>query len=229
MKFGSLGFSLIFWAIGIALAVWIARCSANQLIISAGLCAVIPLFAMTLAALSAGRIVISGQKSEQRPDAIGMLMLPSLGLCIRALGPVHLIDWQLCLTYAGGIAIVWSSLAYFAGTFSKYRGRFVTFAFLFLVGLAYGYGAVCLMNSIFDRESAQTHEVLVKDKYIGSGKGHTPYLVLAPSTVNKDGGDESVAREVYDSAVANQKVCLVEHPGYIRLRWYEILLCQNAS
>lgn len=227
MKIGSLALSAIFWIASVLLTLWIVRCPSDQLVFSASLCALSPVLALILTRLSGGRIVISGQRNETRPDAIALLFLPSLGLAIRALGPIHIINWQAALICAAVIGVVWSGLAYFSGTFGRQRGRLIITSVLFLTGLAYGYGVVCLIDTIADSAPPKITEVTVLKKYIGAGRGHTPYLVLAPSTVNPEGGDEAVSQQVYQGATVGQKVCLVERPGAIGLEWYEILTCER--
>jgi hypothetical protein len=227
MKMGSLALGAIFWIASLLLTLWIVRCPSDQLILSASLCALSPVFALILTKLSGGRIVISGRRTETRPDAIALLFLPSLGLAIRALGPIHIINWQAALICAAVIGIVWSGLAYFSGTFGRQRGKLIITGELLLIGLAYGYGVVCLIDTIADNAPPKITEVTVLNKYVGAGRGHTPYLVLAPSTVNPEGGDEAVSQQVYQSATVEQKVCLVEHPGAIGLEWYEILTCER--
>jgi hypothetical protein len=184
-------------------------------------------FALILTWLSDGRIVISGQRTETRPDAIALLFLPSLGLAIRALGPIHIINWQAALIYAAVIGVVWSGLAYFSRTFGRQRGKLIITSVLFLIGLAYGYGVVCLIDTLADSAPPKITEVIVLNKYVGAGRGHTPYLVLVPSPVNPEGGDKAVSQDVYQSATVGQKVCLVERPGAIGLEWYEILTCER--
>lgn len=228
MRMGSLALSLIFWIVSVILVVWVVNCPPDQLILSASLCAIAPVLALVLAKLSHGLIVISGQKSEQRPDVFPLWLLPSVGLVIPALGPMHIINWQIAFICAGGIAVAWSSLAFGMATFSREWGKVGSFVILFLVGLAYGYGVVCLANTVIDRKTLRVTEVTVIRKYIRGGKDHTRYLALGPSVVSPKGGDESVSLEIYEKAVVSQKVCLVEHPGSLGLKWYEILLCEST-
>jgi hypothetical protein len=233
VKIKSLALSLLFWVASLALVLWVVRCPPEQLIFSSSLCILTPLAAMVLPTFSGGHIVISGQKSESRPDAIALLLLPSLGLSIRALGPAHVIDSQIALTYAAGIAVAWSVLSYYVGTYFvgdsiPTLGKLFTFAILFFVGLSYGYGTVFFTDTIADRVTSKITEVTVLKKYIGAGKGHTPYLVLGPTVAQSEESDESVSLEVYEGAVVGQKICRVEHPGSIGLKWYEILSCESS-
>lgn len=225
MKARSLIWTALFWVAALSLTFWVTQSPRGQLALSAALCALTPLLAMITVKLSGGHVVISGDRSETRPDASALLMLPSLALAIAALGTRHIIDWRVILADAAAIAVIWTSLAYWAEAFRTARSRITIFIFLSLVGVAYGYGVLHAMDTIPDQGQPKVEQVMVLRKYIGAGRGHTPYLVLSPWSLNRGGGDESVSAATYEKADVNQKVCVFEYPGFIDLAWYEVESC----
>ncbi len=229
MKLWSLALSVLFWGAAVALILWVVRCPANQLAFSASVCAVVPLLALVIVKVSRGGIVISGERSETKPDAVALLIFPGLGLAIRALGPIHIISWLVALAWAGGLALVWICLAYWAGAFAATRRKIATFSTLLFIGLAYGYGAICLADIVPAQGTMKIEKVAVLRKYIGAGRGHQPYLDLSSSPLKPKGGDESVTLKTYNGVQPNQSICIVEHPGAIGITWYEVEPCEHIS
>jgi hypothetical protein len=132
--------------VGWALLIWAFIPRPYELAITALLAA--PWLGTLIVWRSAGAIRIDRSQNDPRPNLAFPVMLPGFLLVLRALAGYETIGWQVQLAFTLVIALLLVAAQLLADP--VYRAHRFSAAILFIVALAYGYGATIHINALAD-------------------------------------------------------------------------------
>jgi len=186
----------------------------------------LPWVAVWVTAHYKGVVVINEKKHDTRPGAGLAFMWPCLLLVPEALSRMHLVEWKrplmLGLLVAGLLTYaVWQAdLALRRQPWSA--------LILFLIALAYGYGATMQTNAMFDRSRTKWYQPVIVSKHIsrGSRGGSTYHLVLEPWGPQESEDNIRVSQSFYDAKQPGDVVCIGVRDGALNMPWYFVRNCQ---
>ena len=184
----------------------------------------LPFLAFGIAWRFKGLVKLADNKKTAYPSIILTVMLPSLGLLIRALIDYDLYLYSPLLKPALLILIV-VSLAWFTlckdaiNLTANKTGVIIT-----LIGLTacYAYGATVFINGYYDNSKAQVFSVQVKDKHISSGKHTTYYLTVEQWGRYNNDEDLSVSKKLYQSINVSDTVHVYLQQGKLNVPWFYV-------
>ena len=163
-------------------------------------------------------------KKSAYPSVVSLILLPCLGLCIRALIDYNIYDhhnvWQPVIVIGVVITAVAAWLCNKALQLAKNRmllniGGLIIF-------FAYAYGATILMNGYQDTSKAQEYKVNVTGKHFTSGKSTTYYLELESWGKFTTGESFSVPHDLYNRVKEGDTVRVLLKQGKLNIPWFWI-------
>ena len=194
--------------------------------------AIVILSALPLAAIFLGLRVkgvyqFDGSRNDARPSLALPVILPGAVLAIRTLYDLSFLRWQPLLA---PILFVTAVLTVFiiSADPNLARKRWPILAVFFL-STFYGLGATSLADALLDRSSPQVYQTEVLSKRVETSRHTTWYLRLAPWGPQPQTSEVGVPRTLYSSVEPGQKVCVHYHPGALKVPWYLVTHCPNAS
>jgi len=164
--------------------------------------------------------LVETQKRSAYPALTFALIMPALGLFIRALLQYDLLDYNKCVT---PVAILFAVFAFLFIVFIRKSKNKVTnvFAGLFFAAI-YSYSAIVSANGLLDNSQPTAYTAKVLDQHISSGKSTTYYLTLSAWGPKAAGHDESVARSLYNEVKTGDVVTVYVKKGTFNIPWYFI-------
>lgn len=164
-------------------------------------CVAFPLAAMAVTRLSKGLIKLNERRGSAYPSIMTSVLFPPLGLAIRAISDVTVIDYQNFWIPAAIVFLVMALLLITDKTaqlnFSKPMGYFGVLGIL-IISAVYASATIVTTNMVFDSSETDWYESAVVDKRVSSGKTTSYYLKLAPWSLQNDTDDVMVDRGAYD-------------------------------
>ncbi len=189
------------------------------------ICALMPWAALLALWRSRGRMVVSVDRREKRPNIVLAIAAPAAGLAIKGASICDFMDWRP----AFAVAAVVSILLFFAVTVMQ-RGKLnekVSLAVLLLLtGGGYGVGVFALIDALGDKTIVATYRPQILAKTPRQGR-NDDVLVLSPWAGRK-GGNEPVSYDLFNTVKVGGQVCIDVHPGRLKLEWYEVHVCPQA-
>jgi len=190
-------------------------------------CALVPWAALVVIALLNGRLVVSVDRPEKRPNILLMIVVPEAALAIKGTSNCTFIDWRLALAVAAVVSLIWF-FAFVVIQRAKRPRSMVSLAVLLLIaGEGYGVGGIALADVVGDKTITATYTPRILAKTPRQGR-NDDILVLAPWD-GRPGGNEPVAYDLFNAVKVGDQVCIDVHPGRIGFKWYQIRPCQTAS
>lgn len=178
------------------------------------------------AAVAASRGVLTlGEKtrSEPRPGLIGV-MFAGLGIVIRAMLDLHLVDWVPSLMLGAALGVLLTGLARRADP--KALEKPAVAALFCFAASAYGWGLIAEADTRFDTGAPQVYRTRVLDKYSSVGERHTSWnLQLGPWGPSKTDEAQDVGRAVYDRLNKGDEACVRLYRGALKIRWFIVDRC----
>ena len=104
-----------------------------------------------------------------------------------------------------------------------------------LIWAGYGFGLFELIDTQFDPASSQVSHVSVLNKTehlrILSGFQHYVKLTAWPGDDNSTPRDEGpqVPAAIYNRLAVGKPACVIQHPGFLGARWYEVDACRTPT
>lgn len=172
-----------------------------------------------------GVVVINEKKRDPRPGAGLAFMWPCLLLVPQALSRMHLLEWKRPLLLGLLVAGVLTFAAWDADV--SVRRQPWSALILFLISLAYGYGATMETNAMFDRSRTQWYQPMIVSKHISKGSrgGSSYHLVLEPWGPEASQSNISVSQRFYDAKQPGEFVCVGLGNGALNMPWYFVRDC----
>lgn len=100
---------------------------------------------------------------------------------------------------------------------------------VFLFTASYVLGVITQTNALLDTALPQSFPATVFRKTISRGAkgGSNFYLWLGPWGPRQETSTESVAPWLYNSVAPGQSVCVLLHPGALKIPWYTVTSCHR--
>jgi hypothetical protein len=192
--------------------------------VSVIVCAAVAPVAIALTYLKQARWYLMPRKNDPHPSAGIAILASAIGLGLRALIDVDMLDWgSLWLAALGGGCVLAAAvLALFNAVDLKSWPAA-------MVGAAYALGAVAQADSLLDTAQAETFQTRVVSTYISHGRSTTYSATLAPWGPETSDNTHDVAPDLYAHLEFRGVACVTLHPGALHLRWYVISTCDGLS
>jgi|GEM_PF-4070993 len=174
-----------------------------------------------------GRWSIGSTNEDPRPQVGDAVRILALALGLRGLLDTHIYDLQLLLATCALIAIGAAFASYDIAK-SGPRPR-ATIILVVVVTMIWAYGAISEANVWLDRgPPTATRVVSLIRKDVSRGKSTTYSLVTKSWRGGKSATSTDVPRALWDSLSVGDDVCIQDHQGALRLRWFQIDRCPSA-
>jgi len=188
---------------------------------------IIPWAVIVIMARSPGLYTFNAPRGSDQPDLTVLLISPGFLLTIRALMDVQTLDWQRLIVWTLIIALlmigtIWMKLP-------AARAKLGAVVLTFLLLMAYGYGTSALANALLDRSPATSYTTQVYGKHITSGRNRRPEMRLGPWGARTVDADVMVSWDLYRSTNIGDPVCVLVHPGALRISWYRVAKCPLST
>jgi len=159
-------------------------------------------------------------KATIRADLTAVLFLPGMGLAIRAIGDVQLVDTTTLIIptilVLGLFVFIITSVA------PIYRRSARKFSVIAILLAAYPASVISLANVLFDDRTVMQFVLPVLDKRETTGKGASQYLTITPGSAAIELDEVQVSRHLYQHTSVGQSICLSLHPGAFGMAWYTV-------
>jgi len=183
-----------------------------------GLQGLVVLAALAMGALGRGLVRMWGGKGSAHPAAGGVLFVPAVVLCVRAMLDFDLDSWAPAALpmAATGLVLLFLVLV----CFREVKGSLSAVAGAACACAALGVGSVVIANGVFDHGEPRIVETIVVDKRITHGKTTTRTLILAPWEGRSETVDYSVDKELFQSVGIREPVWVWIRSGALGIPWY---------
>jgi hypothetical protein len=182
------------------------------------LLALLPWIGIEIMRRSRGLLRADELKNDAHPSVAYALIFPGFILCLRAV-----LDYDVLQSaYAAALYVIvgcalFTAILMFDPT---QRSRLGILPVFFLVGIAYGYGAIVEANARFDRSPGIAYTATVQNKQIISGKSMTYELDLSSWGPKPGSNKLDVSSSTYNQIQTGQSVQLKLKMGALGVRWY---------
>jgi len=185
---------------------------------------IMPIIALVIMMNFRGLIRLNQKQGSAFPYVTYAVFAPGLALALRAMLDFNIFDYSRIWIPAVVIGVAYVVIA---NVVSKEFGLksamdYFTIVVLTTITFAYGYGAVVVVNCLFDKSVPQVFHAKVLDKRISSGKTTSYYLELAPWGERDEADEVSVPEDVYDRANINNDVNIYFMEGRFGIPWFEV-------
>lgn len=191
--------------------------------------ALTPWIAVAVVALSRGRVRLLGGGSGGHPGLLTVLFVPSLGLGLRALLDVSLLDWRDALPWLGIGSAAMAALLTLVDRHLRRRRAAVLLGgglFLLLATGPYAWGTAVLANAWLDRSPADVYRPPVLRKLQYGGRLGIHRLDLASWGPYEAANRVTVDGAVYDALKPGDAACVRLRPGALRMAWIVVTPCR---
>lgn len=167
---------------------------------------------------------LMGGKRDPRPSL--MVVLFGSGVCLMAspFDNMH-VDGFASLSVLALVPALGLSVALFR---IAPRGPkpAVLFIGLFIISYFYGYGACSQINTQMDVSTPHQYSANIAGKAMHDGRSTSYHLYLDPWGPERNAGDVSVARPLFDAVRVGDAVCITAHDGELRAAWHTVERCR---
>jgi len=153
------------------------------------------------------------------------LFLPGMALAFQAaMAPhaLHLLGPSL-LALAGALLL----LLAVAAVDPTIRQTPPSLASLGVLLLAYGYGVGMQLDESWDHAPVTRYPVPILEKRIAGRRRDHRLLKIGPWGDVRNSSEEAVLGWFYAQVQVGDSVCVVVHPGALRVPWYDLALCEK--
>jgi hypothetical protein len=187
-------------------------------------CAASGPLALALTYVKQARWYLVPRKNDPHPSVAIGVFASALGVGLKALLDVSVLDWsQLWLiAVLGGLVLTAAVLAIFNAAQIKYWPA----AF---VGVAYLFGVVAQADALLDSAPGETFQAQVISTYVSHGRSTSYSATLGPWGPETTDNTHDVSPALYAHLSFQREACVTLHPGALHLRWYAISTCDGLS
>lgn len=186
---------------------------------------VLPWLAVVITMRSGGLFRIDAKRGDPHPTVAVAFIVPGCVLALRAMNDVNLTEWRTALYFSLLLAFALAITTVIADR--SLRSQKLTMFVLILFAIAYAYGAILEINTIFDRSGSTIFSTQVVKKEIVSGKSADYQLYLAPWGPQRETNEVSVSRQWYETIQPGDTICPALHQGALHIRWYTVHPCEQ--
>lgn len=167
-----------------------------------------------------GLLCFDDSSNSARPAVTAALLLPPLGLLLRALFDFELLAYQPLAPYAAGISLLMTT-ALVLGSPQQLAasGRRVLLTGG-IMAVLYGAAAVVIVNCAFDASSPRVYAVPVLGKQLSGGQTTTYYLLVGPWGARAQPENVEVTKDLYEQTAAADTVRIYQRPGRLGAAWF---------
>lgn len=187
-------------------------------------CAIaIPLLCLPVIKYYKGLIRIDKRKDSPYPSIFISLLLPCVGVFLRALLDYNIFDHTKIWMPMCVIALVMTAVVIIKNEELKSgKKAFGAILMITLLSLAYGFGLVIFVNCFYDQSAPEMFSSEVLSKRISSGKTTSYYLELAPWGNRKTAEDVDVSKDFYFQVNQRDTVNIYFMKGKFDIPWFEL-------
>lgn len=160
------------------------------------------------------------------PSVLNALIMPSIVLMLRAILDFNILAYEKGWLIMGFMAAT-LYIAYMlptGGFAPKTASHYFMMFFLPVMTFAYSFGTYVVLNCQADTSTPAYYRTVIESKRISKGKSTTYYLTLNPWGEIKEPEEVTVTYSEYDYAQPGDTVTILQHPGYLKLPWIEVVL-----
>jgi len=188
------------------------------------ICLAMPWFAILVCWQSKGLIsLISIDRNVSGGNLTSLLLVPALGLLLRALTSSNLLDWTdgiyRSLIFSVPLLILIGATTHW---FSKALKVFLT---ALVIAVLYGYGAVVTSNQLLDHAQPSQQSLTILGRHETHGKGAAGYFTVPSWGKHPSANDIKVGWDMYYSHAVGELVCMQIHPGTFYIQWFSLVDC----
>jgi hypothetical protein len=207
---------------GVALAAWAGFTPAPY-----GFCmfvmAFVPIAAAGWALSSGGGFGFLARRGDARPNLDGLILMPIIGLLVRGLQDLHIVDWAPAAAASAVIGAALAAAGFLAG--AQGSGGFGRSLALLVLGGGWGWGVLVQLDSGIDLSPATPEAVSVLGTHISRGRTTSYELTLAPWGERTGPQTVSVPYRLFKDTQTGGLVCVTPHPGAFHIRWFALKAC----
>ena len=182
-----------------------------------------PLLAITVVVLHKGLIRLDERKGTAFPSVLLAIVLPALGLALRALLDFNITSyaelWLPCLSISIGLFLV-VLIANNEVSLKKVEDSFTGITLLIFFAV-YAYGLIVTTNCYYDDSIPETYPTEILNKRIHSSKGVIYYLELA-AWDNQPKKEVSVSKSFYNKMTVGDSVHIHLKKGCYEIPWFMV-------
>jgi hypothetical protein len=166
---------------------------------------------------------IDEDKKDARPSLSTPIVISAIVLMLRAILDVSLLDKLTALVATVIIAVCLTALFLLADR--RLFNKKLQAISLFLVCIAYGYGAYAQADVMLDAAAPQSYPTVIVSKYKSSGKTTTYEVRVTPVGPENAIDEVYVGRSFYETLRKGDRICIYVGRGRLGARWYEASRC----
>lgn len=185
-----------------------------------GMAIILPVLSVVRYFLHNDTIHFGGETKNELSPTVKTILVP--GCCFLLLGiadhDYNSIFWVLLTAIS--LAFI---IPFFVFTKEYLRKISVAFGFIFCIAF-FVFGSLCVMNMDFDFSKPEKYTVTVVGKYITKGKTKIPHITVTPWNNQNGNVDIHSDKEEYDIAKCGQQATIIQHKGFLQMKWYYLEL-----
>ena len=205
------------------LALWtIIKPEPYDLVVS--LAMLYPLAVLIVLYLFKGFIRLDEKQKTAYPNLSTALVLPALGLALRAFLDFDLLSYNamwipiIAVTVVLSFVFITSMKKFLQNEGSRMSKIFYIIGFM----AVYSYGAVVLLNCIYDNSTTTVYTSEVLDKHTSGGKRTSYYLTLRSWGPVNENEDTDVVSQFYNVVEKGDIVSVYLKKGSLGIPWYYV-------
>lgn len=171
-----------------------------------------------------GLIKVNEKKGTAYPSIFIAIVSIGFGLSLRGLRDFNVFDYSnlwlpvSAITIAIVTFIIAGNKEFKLNTAEEYFSVLVISLLIF----GYSYGAVVILNCMYDKSTPEIFTAKILDKRISSGRSTTYYLKLTPWGRQKEIDDVAVSKELYRNHAVNEEVEIYFFKGLFDIPWFNV-------
>ncbi len=184
----------------------------------------VPVLAVCVLFIYQPLVRIDDVKNSTVPSIAIGLLLPVLGLAIRGVFDIELLDyapfWPLMIqtTFLTAVALALGSQR----TLRQAAHRATEWLAIGMIAVAYGYGAPYIINATFDQAIPTEYRASMLSKYSSGGKTTTYYLNVGPWGPRRAADNVTVSHDYYRRVQPGDSVTMLVSPGRLGVPWFTV-------
>jgi hypothetical protein len=180
----------------------------------------IPVIAVISLRFFPGALVFDPRQDSAHANITGGFLLPTLGLCFRALQDWHILNWAPFWVGFGIITFLTAgALFHEAGNL---RVKTVSMVFALLVSLLYGFGLTIALNSITDTSEPVVYSTHIIEKNEAVSKTSLSTFTLAPWGNRAMNQVVGVKQSLFEQKVVGEAVEVTLKRGGLGIPWFSL-------
>lgn len=171
-----------------------------------------------------GRAFSFSEGRATRPNALDIVLFPSMGLFTRFLLDFNIV-WSAGLVAAALVLAAGACLFVFSMNREYRLKRWIAFV-LPVILILYSLGGIVTTNCVFDASMPVKYPAVVVHKAVNESKYYTTYKLTLSQWGQQSGqSDANVPKELYAATEVNDTVYVYDMQGLWGIEWYELAGC----